>query len=115
MTKPSKRPKAVQRIVVAATIIGALVVATYMMAPSFSGHGTQLSGVTPSLDECRTFFMDHIDQDPAVLALREENVAYANKCRDVVRNANDEVAAQASTRWADANHGPAPEDLNIPK
>jgi hypothetical protein len=115
MSKPSKGPNTVQRIVLTATLIGALVIATHKMAPNFSGHGTQLTGVTPSLEDCSTFFMDHIDQDPAVLGLRADNVAYAQKCRDVVSSANDEEATQAFTRWANGNRRAAPEGPNMPK
>jgi hypothetical protein len=88
--------------IIAATMVACCAIAgiIYVFGPN-----TPLSGA-PSLEECNSFLMDHIDQDPAVLPLSAEDAALARKCLTVCKNKDDEVATGLFSRWVAASEAP---------
>jgi hypothetical protein len=88
------RPFAVKRFV-AATMVACCATAGIIYA---FGLRTPSSGA-PSPEECNSFLMDHIDQDPTVLPLSADDVAFARKCLTVCKSNNDDVATGLFSRW----------------
>jgi hypothetical protein len=83
-------------------ISGAVVVGSGLtVAILGSAERTSLNGEAVLREQCELFLMDHIDQDPSVLPLSVEDVAFATKCRDVYSTAHENEAAEAFSRFAE--------------